>query len=160
MPLDLARVRRCLKDCDLATLFTQELGWEHHHADLTVTVDGTDYSLAAVAEKRGMVAYHCPPPDAEVPDYPTRRRIERQVTRSVHEHIVVFTDPDHERQIWQWVKREAGRPTACREHRYHVSQPGDALIQKLAAIEFTLEEEEGLTIVDVAGKVSAHDHHG
>ncbi|MFW6106698.1 MAG: RNA-binding domain-containing protein, partial [bacterium] len=155
MPLDLARVRRCLKDCDLATLFTQELGWEHHHANLTVTVDGTDYSLAAVAHKRGMVAYHFPSTDIEVPNYPTRRRIERQLTRSVHEHVIVFTDAGQELQVWQWVKREAGRPAACREHRYHVSQPGDALIQKLAAIEFTLEEEEGLTIVDVAGKTKA-----
>ncbi len=156
MALDLARIRRCLKDCDLATLFTQELGWDHHHSNLQVTVEGLEYTLPAIAQKRGMVSYQCPTDDTEeIPDYATRRKIERQVARSVHEHIVVFTDAGQELQVWQWVKREAGRPPACREHPYHISQPGDALIQKLAAIEFTLEEEEGLTIVDVAGRTRA-----
>ena len=156
MALDLARIRRCLKDCDLATLFTQELGWDHHPGNLQVTVEGQDYTLLVIAQKRGMVAYQCPTDGTEeIPDYATRRKIERQVARSVHEHIVVFTDADQEVQVWQWVKREAGRPASCREHTYHTSQPGDALIQKLAEIEFTLEEEEGLTIVDVAGRTRA-----
>lgn len=156
MALDLARTRRCLKDCDLATLFTQELGWDHHHGNLQVTVEGRDYTLPTIAQKRGMVAYQCPTDDAEgIPSYATRRKIERQVARSVHEHIVVFTDADQDVQVWQWVKREAARPAACREHTYHTSQPGDALIQKLGAIEFTLEEEEGITIVDVTGRTRA-----
>ena len=58
-------------------------------------------------------------------------------------------------QIWQWVKREAGKPLACREHTYHRDQPGDALIQKLEAIAFSIEEEESLTLVDVTGRVRA-----
>ncbi len=153
MPLDLARVRRCLRDCDLPGLFTQELGWDHQPGDLPIAVDGQEYTLTAIAGKRGMVAYnYSAPANSAIPDYPTRRRIERQVARSVHEHILIFTDSGQKTQVWQWVKREAGRPTACREHTYHCSQPGDALIQKLAAIEFTLEEEENLTIVDVAGR--------
>ena len=52
-------------------------------------------------------------------------------------------------QIWQWVKREPGKPTACREHTFHRSQDGEALVQKLQAIAFSLAEEESLTIVDV-----------
>ena len=47
-------------------------------------------------------------------------------------------------------------PDACREHRYNRNeQSGDALIEKLRTIAFTLEEEEGLTIVDVTGRVRA-----
>ena len=156
MALDHARVRKYLKESDLRGLFTQELGWEHHQGNLQVTVEAQDYTLPVIAQKRGMVAYQCPTDDIEeIPDYATRRKIERQVARSVHEHIVVFTNADQEVQVWQWVKREAGRPAACREHTYHTSQPGDALIQKLGAIEFTLEEEEDLTIVDVAGRTRA-----
>ncbi len=156
MPLNQARVRRCLKDCDLVGLFTQELGWDHHSGELRVTVEGKEYALTAIATKRGMVAYDCPAADsAMLPDHATRRKIERQVTRTVHEHILVFTDAGRNTQVWQWVKREVGRPTACREHTYHRSQPGESLIQKLAAIEFTLEEEENLTVVDVAGRARA-----
>jgi len=108
--------------------------------------------LSAVAHKRGMVAFRCEGP---LPDYPTRRRIERQVARSVHEHLLIFTDPEHTRQVWQWVKREPGKPLACREHTYHSGQPGDALIQKLQALAFTLEDEESLMIVDVTSRVRA-----
>ena len=50
-------------------------------------------------------------------------------------------------QVWQWVKREPGKPAACREHTYHRNQPGEALIQKLQAIAFSLAEEENLTLV-------------
>ena len=57
-------------------------------------------------------------------------------------------------QIWQWVKREQGKPDACREHRYNSNQQsGESLIQKLRAITFTFEEEEELTLPDVTGRV-------
>jgi hypothetical protein len=53
-------------------------------------------------------------------------------------------------QIWQWVARQPGQPTAYHEHHYHAQhQSGDALIQKLEAITFPLNEEEGLTLTGV-----------
>ena len=58
-------------------------------------------------------------------------------------------------QIWQWVKREPGKPLARREHRYHRGQSGDALIQKLQTISVSIEEEEELTLVDVTRRVRA-----
>ena len=68
---------------------------------------------------------------------------------------IIYTDNSNTIQIWQWVKRETGKPTACREHAYHVNQPGDSLIQKLQSIVFSLEEEETLTIVEVAVRAKA-----
>ena len=103
-----------------------------------------------------MVVYHCPPPSGEkLPDYPHRRKIEQQVAKSAHEHLIVFTDAGNETQVWQWVKREPGKPAACREHVFHHSQPGDALLQKLEAIAFTLEEEERLSLTDVTSRTRA-----
>src|SRR3989304_1025382 len=103
-----------------------------------------------------MVAFTCSPSTGErIPDYSLRRKIERQTAKSVHEHIIIYTDFDRTTQIWQWVKRETGKPTACREHTYHINQPGDSLIQKLQSIVFSLEEEETLTIVEVAGRAKA-----
>lgn len=139
-----------LRNCDISGLFTQELGWDWHRENLSVLVDKNSYELEAIAHKRGMVAYLCPPLTGKgVPDYATRRKIEGQVAKQAHEHLIIFTDAAQNVQVWQWVKREAGKPAACREHTYHKSQPGDALLQKLQAIAFSLEEEENLTLVDV-----------
>ncbi|MEK6776339.1 MAG: DNA methyltransferase [bacterium] len=154
MPLDVDRTRKLLKNFDFRKLFIDELGWDRHTQDLDVTVDGKTYQLAAIAHKRGMVAFECPSSDS-LPGYPVRRKIDQQVTKSVREHILIFTDAQNTMQNWQWVKREAGRPAACREHTYHKNQPGDALIQKLQNIAFSLEEEEKLTLVDVAGRTRA-----
>jgi len=148
------KARQCLKEFDLCALFIEEMGWDHHISSLEVLVDGLAYPLKAVAQKRGMVVFVCPPiGDRPIPDYSTRRKIEKQVAKSVHEHLVIYTDKDNKFQIWQWVKREPGKPTQCREHRYYCNQPGDSLLQKLKAIAFSLDEEEGLTIVDVTSRV-------
>ena len=156
MPLDTNAVRQCLQDFDFGALFTQELGWDRHASTLSVTVGEHDFALSAAAHKRGMVVFTCAPlPDGTIPDYATRRKIERQVTKSVREHLIIYTDGASTTQVWQWVRREIGKPAACREHQYHRSQPGDSLIQKLQAIAFSLEEEEGLTLVDVTSPVRA-----
>jgi hypothetical protein len=153
MQLDTARVRRYLESFDLVPLFIEELGWDRHRRILTVEVDSETFVLDEIAQKRGMVAYVCQRPS--IPPYRERLKIERKVARSVHEHLIVYTDGAQATQIWQWVKREPGKPAACREHRYDVGQPGDALMQKLRAIAFSLEEEEELTIWDVTSRVRA-----
>ncbi|MCX5804200.1 MAG: Eco57I restriction-modification methylase domain-containing protein [Proteobacteria bacterium] len=159
MPIEIDRARNCLKSCDFKLLLIEELGWDHYSTQLEISVDGQNYVLEAVAEKKGMVIFLClNPDDKNIPTYPVRRKIERQVARSVHEHIIIYLDDNRTTQIWQWVKRELGKPTACREHTFHVNQPGDSLIQKLQTLAFSLEEEENLTIVDVAGRTrSAFD---
>jgi len=150
MPIDTTRARKSLKDFDLKTLFIEELGWDRHTATLDVLVDGQSLTLNVIAEKRGMVAFAF---NGRIPDYPTRRKIERQVAKSAHEHLIIFTDPHKTTQTWQWIKREAGKPTACREHTFHHDQPGDALMHKLQALAISLEEEESLTLPDVTGRV-------
>src|SRR5882672_8209145 len=139
MPLNFARARELLAQGDLRSLFIEELGWDHHAGKLEIAAGGAQLTLSALAQKRGMVAYLCPTPrGGRLPDYALRRKIEHQVAKSVHEHFVIFTDPANETQVWQWVKREASKPAACREHTFHRSQQGDALLQKLEPIAFTL----------------------
>lgn len=144
-----------LRESEFENLFTQILGWDNHSQRLPVSVDDTDYTPTAIAHKRGMVVYECPQPADEqsIPDYATRRKVQKQVARSSHENFVIYTNADKSTQIWQWVKREQGRPDACREHRYENWQSGESLIQKLKSIVFTLEEEEELTLSDVLGQV-------
>ena len=156
MSLDKKRARQLLAKGELQSLFIEELGWDRHSSPLEITAAAMPVRLQALAQKRGMVAYHCPPPSGEsLPDYPYRRKIEQQVAKSAHEHLIVFTDAGNETQVWQWVKRESGKPAACREHVFHRSQTGDALLQKLEAIAFTLAEEERLSLTDVTSRTRA-----
>src|SRR2546425_2093130 len=135
MPLNTTRARQLLIKGDLGRLFIEELGWDRHRATLDITLADTTITLQALAQKRGMVAYHCATPiGPPLPDSTQRRKIEHQVAKFAHEHLIVFTDAANHTQIWQWVKREAGKPAACREHTLHRGQQGDALLQKLQAI--------------------------
>src|SRR5690349_20166364 len=98
---------------------------------MDVAVEGRRLGLDAVAEKRGMVAYVASSADGQLPDYATRRKIEQQAARSVHEHLIIYTDQARTMHVWQWVRREPGRPTACREQSFRAGQSGEALIQRL-----------------------------
>jgi hypothetical protein len=68
----------------------------------------------------------------------------------IHEHILIFTNMNYTKQVWQWVRREPGRPTTSREYDYYQGQSGQALLERLQGLVFTLEEEESLGILDVA----------
>ena len=156
MPLDAQRARQSLKDFDFRSLFVEELGWERHPAAHPVTVDGNTYRLDTVAHKRGLAVFVCQPgTTGQIPDYPTRRKIDRQVAKIAHEHVVVFVDSGKTTQVWQWVKKEPGKPVACREHTFYKTQPGDALIQKLQALNVSIDEEATLTLPEIAGRVRA-----
>ena len=154
--LDRAKVRDCLEQFDLQSLFIEELGWDHGGKDMEAVVAGHRFPLEAIAHKRGMVAYRYAAASAETfPDYTTRQKIEKAVAKSVREHIIVYAPADKTALYWQWVKREPGRPESSRFHIYHRGQPGESLIQRLEHLVFTLDEEDDLTIVDVSGRVRA-----
>ena len=138
--------RQYLKESEFENLFTQELGWDRHTQTLNITVDETEYQLTAIAEKRGMVVFECPATetDGHIPDYATRRKIQKQVAKSVHEHFIIYTDTEKTTDIYQWVKHEQGKPDACREHRYNRNeQSGESLIQKLKTIAFSFSRGRG-----------------
>ena len=154
--LDRNRVREHLQNFDLHSLFIEELGWDYGGADIEVPVAGRAFALEALAQKRGMVVYQfVADSDDAFPDHPTRRKIEKAVANRVHEHVIVFAPHERNAQYWQWVKREQGRPDRPRQHIHYRNQSGEALIQKLEALAFALEEEDDLTIVDVSGRVRA-----
>ena len=153
--------RQRLRDFEFEPLFIEELGWDHLREEVKAEIreseaDYGEYQLTAVAEKRGLAVFHCSGRiDGSMPNHAARSKIQRRVAKSVHEHLIIYTDAEKTTQIWQSVKREPGKPLACREHRYDSEQSGEALVQKLESIAFSLEEEESLTLVDVTGRVRA-----
>ena len=101
MPIDTARARQLLRNFDFRALFIDELGWDRHNAPLDIVVLGSPITLSAFAQKRGMVAYHCPTQKGQpLPDHAQRRKIEHQVAKAAHEHLIVFTDSAKTTQIW------------------------------------------------------------
>lgn len=131
-------VHECLKSFDFETLFLEHLGWEQHRASLTIPVGVRQFELTAVAHKRGFVAYVCD----TLPDRAVRLLIDHQVTKSVRAHFVIYCDRAAGVQVWHWVRRQLGRPSASRDHRFEVSQSGDRLIQRLDRLAVSLDEED------------------
>jgi len=155
MTLNMSHARQLLRSFELETLFVEELGWDRPGANLEIAFDGQTLGLQAIAEKRGMGVYLCPPLDGAMPDHATRRRIEATVRKSVHEHLLAFTDADRTRLKWLYVRREPGRPMVSRELDWYHGQSGEALLQQLDRIGFALDEEESIGIVDVTSRVRA-----
>ena len=154
--LDRDKIRKHLENFDLRSLFIEELGWDHGGSDMEVIVGNRSFSLEAIAHKRGFVAYQLVgDSDEAFPDHTTRQKIEKAVAKTVREHLIVYASHDRNALYWQWVKREPGRPDRSRPHIYHRGQSGEALIQKLEQLVFTLNEEEDMTIVNVSGRVRA-----
>lgn len=159
MTLNLTGLEQAVRAFDFKRLFIEELGWDRHQQEIRLTLEHREYVLRAAAEKRGMVALVCTPahPDPAAPSltHAGRGVIERHVRKLAHEHLIVFVDDTQSTQVWQWVKREPGGALAVREHLYSRTQRGTALVQKLARLAVSLQEEERVTLLDVASRARA-----
>ncbi len=60
-----------------------------------------------------------PDKDGFIPLQATRRKIEHLVAQSVREHIIIYTDAKQSAQVWQWVRREKGKPVVAREMPFY-----------------------------------------
>ncbi|HUY75201.1 MAG TPA: hypothetical protein VMV29_00405, partial [Ktedonobacterales bacterium] len=149
------RIRRAIGEFDFRRLFIEELGWDTFKGQpLTVDVAGQTYTLTPLAHKRGVGVFVCAPnAEGGLPDYATRKRIDAEVVKLHWEHIIVYTDADNTRQIWQWVKREPGRPVAYREQPFTRGQSGERLAQSLVQLYVDMGEEESLTLTEAAGRL-------
>jgi len=151
---DTSAARKHLRAFDFTSLFTQVLGWDRFKTPLQIQVDEESITLDPIAEKRGLVVFTCPPfKTGSMPDSQMRRKIDSKVTKVHHEHIIIYIDDKKIAQIWQWVRREPGK-VASREHRCHASQSFDLLIQKLQILTITFQEDDDITIVETARRVS------
>ena len=156
MPASIEELRPHLQAFDFLSLFVEGLGWDHFQAEpLAMPVDGHEYALKPVAEKADFAVFECGPgPDGVIPEYPVRRKIETQVAKRAFEHLIIFVDAARTQQVWQWVKRQTGKPAACREHQFHTGQTGQPLLQRLDGFIVTLEDEaRGIGITDVVSLV-------
>ena len=158
-----------LRSCDLTPLFIDVLGWERNARPLPVTVveigvaspRALAFRLAGVAQKRGAQVFLCPPDEyGRVPSQTVRRLIQDQVGRIAHHNVVVFADASRQGQVWQWAEQRAERRAGEGAMRVYEHPVGDetqaaGLLDRLAAITFTMNEEARLTLVDVIRRLRA-----
>ncbi len=156
MPLDRNRCRPLLQNFDFRSLFIDELGWDVRKATLEIPLKSGPARLESIAHKRGFVAWHCLAAAGKFPDAAARRKIEREVAKAAHEHLIVFTDAAKTRQIWQWVRRDPGQPLRVREIDWAKGQTGEIVFQKLDPLLVSLDDEETITLLDVTARARAN----
>ena len=135
-------------------MFVEHLGWEACRQKLTLKVSERDHALVAVAEKRGFVVWLCESANNKLPDRATRLKLDRALSQTSFEHLIVFVAADKSCQSWLWVRREPGRPLRAINHDYFRNQPGDSLLQKLQHLYVSLDEEEKdeISTLTIAGR--------
>jgi hypothetical protein len=163
MPLDRTATREHLRAFRFSELFTQELGWDWPDSTaplpIVVRTEGGNraFELLPVAHKRGVVAYHCPAPAGTAfPDSSLRQKIETATAKSGPlEHVILFTDASRTQVILQTSLRRPGQPVRRPEYRFDLSGSGEALLQRLDRLIFTLDQEEALTVIDVVQRLES-----
>jgi Putative DNA-binding domain len=151
MAINSERVRQQLKAFEFKPLFN-DLGWDNLATELVKQVGGVDYRFYGVAEKRGVVVLV----SDSIPDYAVRVKLDKLIAKDHFEHLIVFADKEHDRQVWQWFRKEPGKPVAIRTYPWSPTH-AEFLLQKLEGLVFTLDEEEVLTLTSVTGRLKAFD---
>ncbi|MCE9557643.1 MAG: hypothetical protein K8R88_01705 [Armatimonadetes bacterium] len=148
-------VRRCLTEFKFPELFTQHLLWDGFRAKHAFEVNGQFFEIEGVGEKRGLVAFVCrPAPNQPFPGSAERKRIEREVEKLHHEHLIVFIDRELSRQVWAVPKREDGKTKGTSEIPFYSGKGVEHLARRIQKLSFTLDESETTTIVEVAARVN------
>ena len=160
-----------LKCFNLPSLFTDTLGWDRSAYSLSVTTAvlgvasprALDFNLTAIAQKRGVQVYLCPPNEyGFLPNQTTRRLIQDQVALSAYHNVVIYTDAIRNVQVWQWAVRQAGG-YSTRIYEHYIGNEAQALglLSRLTALQFTLNDEDHLTLLEVVRRLQtafADDH--
>jgi hypothetical protein len=149
--IDRNEAQQYLNKFSFQPFFTELMGWNATPATRTIkTVELSgrkeDFHFTTIAEKRGYTVLLC---DA-IPAYPVRAKLDRLISRDHFEHIIMFTDQQSKRQVWQVSLREKGHPVKLREVVYKVgTSNGEELIQKLQQIAVPLALEESTHLTDL-----------
>jgi RNA polymerase primary sigma factor len=147
-------ISKLLADHWFAELFRDELGWDRSSGNLAVDVGERQLELKAIAQKRGFQVLQCVADRRVLFNRGLLRRAQRLVTKTFHEHIVIYSCSRPPKQVWQWaVWMPDGRKLRHREHPFFSGSPPASLLSRLKALRFLLDEEASVTIVDALDRV-------
>ena len=147
------RIRGHLENQEFTELLIEELGWDNPSSrqKIQIRIEDEDlvYEVTPVATKKGMTIFHCP----SIPSRKEMAEIDRGVSRRALERMIIFTEPNS--QIWRWPEPRKAGGTRYVNHEFVNGNPSESLVQRLAAIAFSFEEEKSLNILKVLEKVRA-----
>lgn len=147
------RIRSLLEKQEFTELLIEELGWDNPVSKQKIKIKMEDdelvFEVTPVATKKGMTIFHCP-------SFPTRKemaQIDREISRRALERMIIFTESGS--QIWRWPEPRKAGGTRYVNHEFSNGNPSESLVQRLAAIAFTFDEEKNLNILKVLERVRA-----
>jgi hypothetical protein len=147
--LNLEKLRKHIQGFEFQALFN-ELGWDNAKLKKSIVVNENDYSLTAIAEKRGFIVFTCQ--SDKFPSQAERKKIAYQIGTIYHEHLIIYFNT--EKQIWQISVKELNKPIQYKETEYYSHQEPKLLLSRLRGIFFTLDEEDNIYLVDVTNRVN------
>jgi RNA polymerase primary sigma factor len=137
-------------------LFIECLGWDRLRSTLTLGHDGAILNLTSVAQKRGFTVFHCPAHRTVLANRKLLRDVQRQLRRTHHEHILIYSCETPRKQVWQWATMMAdGLRILHREHPFFSNEPPKRLVERIEGLTVSLQEEEQTTLPDVLNRVRA-----
>lgn len=134
------QIAKNLEEFDFVKLFNQ-LGWLNPTDSVvrTIRLDDVEYERRQISQLSGVVVFEVSSVDGSIPDRNSRKRIHREISKLVHENILIFVDGARSQSLWLWVKRENGK-SEVREHDYFKGQPVDLMLSKLVRINFEIQD--------------------
>ena len=152
--LSKGRAESLLRAGNFAELF-RELGWDSPSAakrefDLPLPKRKEPAKLRYVMEKRGFVVCLCDLGDKPV-DEGFRRAVRKGLARLHYENLLIFRGGG--RQFWEVSIRPQNRPLRVVPACWWEKQDARRLLGPLDGIFFGVDEEDGITIVDIVDRV-------
>ncbi|HEX8237316.1 MAG TPA: hypothetical protein VF600_15255 [Abditibacteriaceae bacterium] len=134
-------IRKALEAGEYKELFIEVLGWDKNDGHEAIPLDGQSYPLRGLGKKWNFLAFgvDC---GAEIPDSKTLSKLAREVAKRTPENIVLYHTSDGAQQVWQWARREPGKPVALRHYRVLKGGNNALLIEKIEALTVSLDDEE------------------
>jgi hypothetical protein len=149
----MARIRDLLEKQNFTELLIEELGWDNPTSKQKIKIKMEDeelvFEVTPVATKKGMTIFHCS-------SFPTRKemaQIDREISRRALERMIIFTESGS--QMWRWPEPRKAGGTRYVNHEFSNGNPSESLVQRLAAIAFSFDEEKNLNILKVLERVRA-----
>jgi RNA polymerase sigma factor (sigma-70 family) len=143
-----------LRNHDFPALFIDALGWDRSTGSLPLCVNGRSLKFTMIAQKRGIQVIICASDRLVLLNRRLLRDFQRQVARTFHEHILIFTSEEPRKQVWQWAIRQSdGGRLRHREHPFFSGNPPPQFLERLEELRFTIEEEESITLLESLSRV-------
>lgn len=153
--MDKTNFTRLVREFRFKELFNQ-MGWDNASGSFQIELKGNTFTISVICEKSGFRFLQCTPPVGSViPPKNDRLSIQSIVKRRYYEHLLIFTDDQRQKQIWQYAYKPAGKPIKTVITEYYVTQDPQLLFQRTKGLVFSIDEHENITLVDVTKRMNA-----